>query len=45
MMPKRHYIAALQAENHDETMFPALRTGLWNGRAFDASEMCLLVSP
>jgi hypothetical protein len=45
IMPKRHDITALQAANHHETMFPALRTGLWDGRAFDASEMCILVSP
>jgi hypothetical protein len=43
-MPKRHSIAALQATNQDQTLFPALRTGLWNGRIFDASEMAIFVS-
>jgi hypothetical protein len=45
MMPKRHGIAALQAAIRDETGFPALRTGLWNGRALGASGMSLLGSP
>jgi hypothetical protein len=45
MLPKPHDITALQAANHHETIFPAPQTGLWNGRAFDASEICILVSP